>query len=232
MSSRPDDEVDAEEEYDQQNPNSKDLKDTKTRLKEIEEEAGSLREMQAKVENEMGAVPDSSRGSPSQAEKEEVNARSMYVGNDAIAQRLADASQPTTGESISSSPADVDKNQVFLNIESFNKKHCESGLGSAISKYVDTATSSRLRGSSSQSQPEDDDFERRVQAAIQERLRKITAALEERMTEFRRQLQASNEERMTALIRAEIAKIIPNLPPEYRPQFPPAPADANDTTSL
>lgn len=29
----------------------------KNRLKEIEEEAGALREMQAKVEKEMGAVP-------------------------------------------------------------------------------------------------------------------------------------------------------------------------------
>ncbi|XP_050223912.1 polyadenylate-binding protein 1 isoform X3 [Mercurialis annua] len=81
MSSRPDDEVDAEEEYDQQNPNSKDLEDMKKRLKEIEEEAGALREMQAKVEKEMGAVPDSSSGSATQAEKEEVDARSIYVGN-------------------------------------------------------------------------------------------------------------------------------------------------------
>ncbi|THG09900.1 hypothetical protein TEA_008719 [Camellia sinensis var. sinensis] len=36
--------------------NSKDLQDMKKRLKEIEEEAGALREMQAKVEKEMGAV--------------------------------------------------------------------------------------------------------------------------------------------------------------------------------
>lgn len=33
-----------------------DLEDMKRRLKEIEEEAGALREMQAKVEKEMGAV--------------------------------------------------------------------------------------------------------------------------------------------------------------------------------
>ncbi|PPE01587.1 hypothetical protein GOBAR_DD01374 [Gossypium barbadense] len=38
------------------NSNSKDLEDMKKRLKEIEEEAGALREMQAKVEKEMGAV--------------------------------------------------------------------------------------------------------------------------------------------------------------------------------
>ncbi|KAF7822430.1 polyadenylate-binding protein 1-like [Senna tora] len=51
------------------------------RLKEIEEEAGALREMQAKVEKEMGAVQDSSGSSASQAEKEEVDSRSIYVGN-------------------------------------------------------------------------------------------------------------------------------------------------------
>ncbi|CAL5322872.1 unnamed protein product [Camellia sinensis] len=53
--------------------NSKDLGDMKKRLKEIEEEAGALREMQSKVEKEMGAVQG--------AEKEEVDSRSIYVGN-------------------------------------------------------------------------------------------------------------------------------------------------------
>ncbi|XP_057971738.1 polyadenylate-binding protein 2-like isoform X1 [Malania oleifera] len=62
--------------------NSKDLEDMKRRLKEIEEEAGALREMQAKVEKEMGAVQeDSSSASATQAEKEEVDSRSIYVGN-------------------------------------------------------------------------------------------------------------------------------------------------------
>ncbi|KAJ4845325.1 Polyadenylate-binding protein 2 [Turnera subulata] len=74
MSSRPEDDED-------QDPNSKDLEDMKKRLKEIEEEAGALREMQAKVEKEMGAVQDSSGASASQAEKEEVDSRSIYVGN-------------------------------------------------------------------------------------------------------------------------------------------------------
>ncbi|PPD82918.1 hypothetical protein GOBAR_DD20152 [Gossypium barbadense] len=42
----------------QQDPSSsKDLEDMKKRLREIEEEAGALREMQAKVEKEMGAIP-------------------------------------------------------------------------------------------------------------------------------------------------------------------------------
>ncbi|XVF08549.1 hypothetical protein REPUB_Repub07fG0012700 [Reevesia pubescens] len=63
------------------NSNSKDLEDMKKRLKEIEDEAGALREMQAKVEKEMGAVQDSSSASPTQAEKEEVDSRSIYVGN-------------------------------------------------------------------------------------------------------------------------------------------------------
>ncbi|KAK9095050.1 hypothetical protein Scep_026519 [Stephania cephalantha] len=57
------------------------LEEMKKRLKEIEEEAGALREMQAKVEKEMGAVQDPSGAGPTQAEKEEVDARSIYVGN-------------------------------------------------------------------------------------------------------------------------------------------------------
>lgn len=61
---------------------SKELESMKKRLQEIEEEAGALREMQAKVEKEMGATQEDSSGtSASQAEKEEVDARSIYVGN-------------------------------------------------------------------------------------------------------------------------------------------------------
>ncbi|XP_022771398.1 polyadenylate-binding protein 1-like [Durio zibethinus] len=71
-----------EQEFDQDpNSNSKDLEDMKKRLKEIEKEAGALREMQAKVEKEMGAIQDSSSASANQAEKEEVDSRSIYVGN-------------------------------------------------------------------------------------------------------------------------------------------------------
>ncbi|XP_057509552.1 polyadenylate-binding protein 1-like [Actinidia eriantha] len=66
---------------DDDDSNSKDLEDMKKRLKEIEEEAGALRDMQAKVEREMGSVQDSSSGSATQAEKEEVDSRSIYVGN-------------------------------------------------------------------------------------------------------------------------------------------------------
>lgn len=77
--------VDAEhhQEEDELAPNhtNKDLEDMKKRLKEIEEEASALREMQAKVEKEMGAGQDSSGSSATQAEKEEVDARSIYVGN-------------------------------------------------------------------------------------------------------------------------------------------------------
>ncbi|XP_020222676.1 polyadenylate-binding protein 1 [Cajanus cajan] len=84
----PDEEVDmdadAEQQEDEQLPpnhTSKELEDMKKRLKEIEEEASALREMQAKVEKEMGAVQDSSGTSATQAEKEEVDSRSIYVGN-------------------------------------------------------------------------------------------------------------------------------------------------------
>ncbi|XP_050387725.1 polyadenylate-binding protein 1 [Argentina anserina] len=76
MSARADDDLDYTDD-----PNSKELEDMKKRLKEIEEEAGALRDMQAKVEKEMGAVQDPNGGSASQAEKEEVDARSIYVGN-------------------------------------------------------------------------------------------------------------------------------------------------------
>ncbi|RAL51343.1 unnamed protein product [Cuscuta campestris] len=61
--------------------NAKDLENMKKRLKEIEEESGALREMQAKVEKEMSGAQDSASASASQAEKEEVDSRSIYVGN-------------------------------------------------------------------------------------------------------------------------------------------------------
>ncbi|XP_077244862.1 polyadenylate-binding protein 2-like [Tasmannia lanceolata] len=65
-----------------EDPSSKEnLEEMKKRLKEIEEEAGALREMQAKVEKEMGAVQDPSSAAATQAEKEEVDSRSIYVGN-------------------------------------------------------------------------------------------------------------------------------------------------------
>ncbi|CAN8253414.1 unnamed protein product [Cochlearia groenlandica] len=59
---------------------SKDLEDMKKRIKEIEEEAAALREMQAKAEKEMGSAQDGS-SDISSAEKEEVDSRSIYVGN-------------------------------------------------------------------------------------------------------------------------------------------------------
>uniref|UniRef100_A0A7N0VC35 RRM domain-containing protein n=1 Tax=Kalanchoe fedtschenkoi TaxID=63787 RepID=A0A7N0VC35_KALFE len=62
--------------------NAKELEDMKKRLKEIEEEAGALREMQAKVEKEMGSAQvEDTLVSATQAEKEEVDSRSIYVGN-------------------------------------------------------------------------------------------------------------------------------------------------------
>uniref|UniRef100_A0A7N2R732 RRM domain-containing protein n=1 Tax=Quercus lobata TaxID=97700 RepID=A0A7N2R732_QUELO len=59
----------------------KELDEMKKRLKEMEEEAAALREMQAKVEKEMGAVQDPATAAASQANKEEADARSVFVGN-------------------------------------------------------------------------------------------------------------------------------------------------------
>ncbi|KAJ6860246.1 polyadenylate-binding protein 2-like [Populus alba x Populus x berolinensis] len=78
------------------------LDDMKKRLKEMEDEAAALREMQAKVEKEMGSVQGmmgffwrlennevlwfgwtypSASATASQANKEEVDSRSVFVGN-------------------------------------------------------------------------------------------------------------------------------------------------------
>ncbi|XAR53040.1 hypothetical protein NMG60_11021427 [Bertholletia excelsa] len=57
------------------------LDDMKKRLKEMEDEAAALREMQAKVEKEMGAVQDPATAAASQANREEVDSRSVFVGN-------------------------------------------------------------------------------------------------------------------------------------------------------
>ncbi|CAM8978948.1 unnamed protein product [Rhodiola kirilowii] len=76
-----DGDVDMSRAVEEEDLNAKELEDMKKRLKEIEEEAGALREMQAKVEKEMGAVQEDPSASATQAEKEEVDARSVYVGN-------------------------------------------------------------------------------------------------------------------------------------------------------
>ncbi|KAH7866235.1 hypothetical protein Vadar_017498 [Vaccinium darrowii] len=57
------------------------LDDMKKRLKEMEDEAVALREMQAKVEKEMGSVQDPAAAAASQANREEVDSRSVFVGN-------------------------------------------------------------------------------------------------------------------------------------------------------
>ncbi|KAJ4716863.1 polyadenylate-binding protein 2-like [Melia azedarach] len=61
--------------------NKQELNDMKTRLKEIEEEATALREMHAKVEKEMGSTPDPAAATTSQTNREEVDSRSIFVGN-------------------------------------------------------------------------------------------------------------------------------------------------------
>ncbi|URE08959.1 40S ribosomal protein S6 [Musa troglodytarum] len=60
---------------------AKELDEMKKRLKEMEEEAAALREIQAKVEKEMGAAQDAAGSAATQASKEEVDARSVFVGN-------------------------------------------------------------------------------------------------------------------------------------------------------
>jgi polyadenylate-binding protein 2 len=60
---------------------SKELEEMKKRLKEMEEEAAALRDMQAKVEKEMSAVQDPAGGAAALANKEEADARSVFVGN-------------------------------------------------------------------------------------------------------------------------------------------------------
>ncbi|XP_024403289.1 polyadenylate-binding protein 2 isoform X1 [Physcomitrium patens] len=60
---------------------SKELEEMKKRLKEMEEEAAALRDMQAKVEKEMGGSQDSAITSGAQANREEADARSVFVGN-------------------------------------------------------------------------------------------------------------------------------------------------------
>ncbi|XP_020089650.1 polyadenylate-binding protein 2-like [Ananas comosus] len=57
------------------------LDEMKKRLKEMEDEAAALREMQAKVEKEMGAIQDPANVAANQASKEEVDSRSVFVGN-------------------------------------------------------------------------------------------------------------------------------------------------------
>ncbi|KAL9329662.1 hypothetical protein ACSQ67_004665 [Phaseolus vulgaris] len=59
----------------------KELDEMKRRLKEMEEEAAALREMQAKVEKEIGSVQDPANAAASQANKEEADSRSVFVGN-------------------------------------------------------------------------------------------------------------------------------------------------------
>ncbi|KAK8672947.1 hypothetical protein V6N13_111304 [Hibiscus sabdariffa] len=59
----------------------KELDEMKKRLKEMEDEAAALREMQAKVEKEMGAVQDPASAAANQASREEADSRSVFVGN-------------------------------------------------------------------------------------------------------------------------------------------------------
>ncbi|PIA52066.1 hypothetical protein AQUCO_01000151v1 [Aquilegia coerulea] len=55
----------------------KELEDMKKRLKEMEEEAASLRALQAKLENQMTSADQAA----TQASREEADSRSVFVGN-------------------------------------------------------------------------------------------------------------------------------------------------------
>ncbi|CAM8944979.1 unnamed protein product [Rhodiola kirilowii] len=58
-----------------------DLDEMKRRLKEMEDEAAALQEMQVKVEKEMNTVQDSPNVVATQGNKKEIDARSVFVGN-------------------------------------------------------------------------------------------------------------------------------------------------------
>ncbi|KAH9603151.1 hypothetical protein KSS87_018597 [Heliosperma pusillum] len=60
---------------------STEVENMRKRLKEMEDEAAALREMQAKVEKDMAAVQDPGAAAADQANKEEVDSRSVFVGN-------------------------------------------------------------------------------------------------------------------------------------------------------
>nr|GEY27095.1 hypothetical protein [Tanacetum cinerariifolium] len=74
-------EMSRDEYKDIKNNNSKDLEAIKKRLKEIEKEIDALHEMQAKVKKEMGSAQEDPSASATLTEKEEVDARSIYVSN-------------------------------------------------------------------------------------------------------------------------------------------------------
>ncbi|XP_055960661.1 uncharacterized protein LOC126668629 [Mercurialis annua] len=155
---------------------------------------------------------------------------------DAIAQRLAAATQSQTGEGSSASPGEVNETQLFLDIEGVNKKHRVYGLGSASSRYAGPSSRTQRGSSSRTSQQTEEDIDLRVQAGIQEGLREVEQRLAEKQRqELAEQLAAARREQqesMAQLIREEIARLMPTLPSEHRPQFPPPPPDGGDTTDL
>ncbi|KAF6155482.1 hypothetical protein GIB67_037679 [Kingdonia uniflora] len=67
---------------------NQELDDMKKRLKQMEEDATALREMQAKVEKEMGVTQDPANAASTQDNKEEIDSRSVFVGN--IVMKLCD----------------------------------------------------------------------------------------------------------------------------------------------
>ncbi|KAF9609911.1 hypothetical protein IFM89_019004 [Coptis chinensis] len=85
------------------------LDEMKKRLKEMEDEAAALREMQAKVEKEMGAVQDPANAAANQANKEEIDSRSVFVGNVELHPKYA----PVEAHSTATYPT-FSKYQIFI----------------------------------------------------------------------------------------------------------------------
>ncbi|KAM0934219.1 putative RNA recognition motif domain, nucleotide-binding alpha-beta plait domain superfamily [Dioscorea sansibarensis] len=78
-----DDDGDGGDHDPQDSSGTENIEDLKKRLRAIEEETDALQEMHDKVAKEMGApvFDESSSSAATQAEKEEVDSRSIYVGN-------------------------------------------------------------------------------------------------------------------------------------------------------
>ncbi|XP_018826827.2 polyadenylate-binding protein 2-like isoform X1 [Juglans regia] len=61
--------------------NETELEDMQKRLKEMEDESAALREMQAKFESQMASAQDPGSAAATQANREEADSRSVFVGN-------------------------------------------------------------------------------------------------------------------------------------------------------
>ena len=128
---------------------------------------------------------------------------------------------------------DVDETQLFLDIEGVNKKHRVYGLGLATGAYIDTSRSRahRVRSSrpSSSSQPDASSqvisAGRRCKSGCKRKCSKCKRSGKSQMySQMQARMHADMQAQMADFIRAEVAKMMPTLPPEHRPP----PRDDND----